>query len=450
MGVAEVHQSLVQNELRDRVVIRTDGGIRNGRDILMLAALGADEYGFGTVAMIATGCIMARVCHTNNCPVGVATQREDLRVRFPGMPGDLVNFFAFVAEEVRAELANLGLRSLDDLIGRPDYLQQRNITLDKTSHLDLSFVTAYAGPPGNSTARRNMPAHKNGSDLWDDRVLADPEVLSCIESEGSLTKEYEIFNTDRAALGRIGGFIALRYGDRGFTGTLRLKLRGSGGQSFGCFLVGGMDVHLVGEANDYVGKSMAGGDMTIVPPPDTPVSADSASLVGNTCLYGATGGRLFVNGRAGERFAVRNSLAEAVVEGTGDHCCEYMTGGCVVSLGTVGRNVGAGMTGGLAYFYDEAGDFPEKVNTEIVNVQRLRTKLGEEQLRSLIEAHVERTGSSRGKMILDNWSASVKKFWQLVPPSEQNCPEANPEVAIETLPEVTERDQILKATGSKV
>ncbi|CAD7701884.1 unnamed protein product [Ostreobium quekettii] len=431
MGVAEVHQSLVGNGLRDRVVVRVDGGIRSGVDVLKMAAIGADEFGFGTVAMIATGCIMARVCHTNNCPVGVATQREDLRARFPGVAGDLVRFFEFVAEEVRCGLADLGLRSLDELIGRADLLQQRGVALAKTTHLDLSFVTTYAGPPGVSSERLRMATHENGEGLWDDRVLAEPDVLDCIENERTLTKKYEIVNTDRAALGRISGAIAKRYGDRGFTGCLNLVLRGSGGQSFGCFLVGGMDVQLTGEANDYVGKSMAGGDITIVPPPESQFASDTASLVGNTCLYGATGGRLFVNGRAGERFAVRNSMAEAVVEGTGDHCCEYMTGGCVVSLGTVGRNVGAGMTGGLAYFYDEAGDFPEKVNTEIVSIQRLRTPAGEEQLRSLIEAHVEKSGSVRGRAILDDWPAAAKRFWQLVPPSEQNSPEANPEVAIE-------------------
>eukprot|EP00210_Caulerpa_lentillifera_P005313 g5076.t1 len=426
MGLAEVHQSLVDSELRERVILRVDGGVRTGRDVLMMAALGGDEFGFGTVAMIATGCIMARVCHTNNCPVGVATQREELRARFPGVPADLVNFFQFVAEEVRAGLAQLGLRSLDELIGHSEFIRQRDISLAKTTHLDLSFLTRSALSNSTSSQRINQPTHSNGMDLFDDRVLKDPQIINCIESSGSITRNYEVTNIDRAALGRIGGAIARIHGDKGFTGTLNLRLVGAGGQSFGCFLVHGMNIRLEGEANDYVGKGMAGGQLVIVPPPKLPIKPDHASIVGNTCLYGATGGKVFVNGRAGERFAVRNSLAMAVVEGTGDHCCEYMTGGVVVCLGTVGRNVGAGMTGGLAYFYDEDGSFPEKVNSEIVDMQRLRTPAAEKQLRELIKQHQKLTNSSKAGRILVNWREEVKKFWQLVPPSEKSTPEANP------------------------
>lgn len=425
MGLAEVHQTLTANALRERVVLRVDGGMRTGRDVLIIAALGGDEFGFGTVAMIATGCIMARVCHTNNCPVGVASQREELRARFPGVPEDLVNYFHFVAEEVRAGLASLGMRSMDELIGRADLLRQRNVTLTKTTGLDLSFLTTYAGQTDASSKRLSQDTHDNGPQL-DDEILADPAVQAVIDSEGTLVKELEIVNTDRSALGRVGGAIAKKYGDGRFKGCLELRLKGSAGQSFGCFVVGGMKIHLVGEANDYVGKGMAGGEITIVPPPGSPFEPGKASIVGNTCLYGATGGRLFVLGRAGERFAVRNSLAEAVVEGTGDHCCEYMTGGVVVSLGTVGRNVAAGMTGGLGYFYDEDGNFPDKVNGEIVAVQRIVTSAGAAQLRSLIECHVERSGSEKGKAILADWENALQRFWQLVPPSEANTPEASP------------------------
>ncbi|KAL4447262.1 hypothetical protein ABPG77_007295 [Micractinium sp. CCAP 211/92] len=424
MGLAEVHQTLTTNGLRERVALRCDGGMRNGRDVLVTAALGADEYGFGTVAMIATGCIMARVCHTNNCPVGVASQREELRARFPGAPEDLVNYFHFVAEEVRAGLAQLGFRSLDELIGRADVLKQREHSLAKTSGLDLSFLTTFAGETGVSTERLGQEVHDNGPQL-DDRILADADVQACIANGTTVSKEFEIVNVDRSALGRVGGAVARKYGDSGFTGRLQLLLRGSAGQSFACFVVGGMDVKLVGEANDYVGKGMAGGDVTIVPPPGTKFAMEDASIVGNTCLYGATGGRLFVGGRAGERFAVRNSRAEAVVEGTGDHCCEYMTGGTVVALGPVGRNVAAGMTGGLGYFFDEEGDFPDRVNGEIVAIQRVQTAAGEAHLRGLIEAHVERTGSAKGKAILADWSNSLQKFWQLVPPSESNTPQAS-------------------------
>lgn len=429
MGLAETHQTLVRNELRERVVLRADGGMRSGRDVLMAAALGADEYGFGTVAMIATGCIMARVCHTNNCPVGVATQREELRARFPGAPQDLVNYFLFVAEEVRQGLAQMGFKSIDELIGRADLLKQRDVKLAKTSGLDLTFLTTFAGASAASSVRRKQAVHTNGPVL-DDEILADKEIQEAIKNEGTVKKSYTIVNTDRALLGRVAGAIAKQHGDHGFAGHVQLELMGSGGQSFGCFNIKGMDVKLVGEANDYVCKGMSGGDVTIVPPPNSGFKPESASLVGNTCLYGATGGRLFVNGRAGERFAVRNSMAETVVEGTGDHCCEYMTGGCVVVLGSVGRNVAAGMTGGIAYFLDESGDFEDKVNTEIVALQRVITPAGQQQLKSLIEAHAAKTGSSKAKALLASWDASLAKFWQAVPPAEKNTPEVNPNVAV--------------------
>lgn len=335
-----------------------------------------------------------------------------------------MNYFLFVANEVRAGLASLGLRSLDELVGRADLLRQRSTGLEKTTGLDLSFLTTYAGPTGSSLQRINQEAHDNGPQL-DDEILSDPAVQAAIENQGTVSKEMEIVNVDRSALARVAGAIAIKYGDNGFKGTVELTLKGSGGQSFGCFLVSGMKVHLTGEANDYVGKGMAGGDVTIVPPADSSFAPENASIVGNTCLYGATGGKLFVSGRAGERFAVRNSMAETVVEGTGDHCCEYMTGGVVVALGTVGRNVAAGMTGGLGYFYDTVGDFPDRVNGEIVTTQRIQTDAGKAQLKSLIEQHVERTGSATGKKILANWDAEVENFWQLVPPSEANTPQAS-------------------------
>ena len=424
MGLMETHRTLTENELRERVVLRVDGGIRTGRDVLMGAAMGADEFGFGTIAMVSTGCIMARICHTNNCPVGVASQREELRARFPGAPEDLVNFFSFVAEEVRAGLAEMGFKSLDELIGRSDLLRQRkDLQLAKTNGLDLTYLTQKVAVRGKSADRRAAEVHSNGPQL-DDRILADGEVQEAIKSEKAVTKSYEIINVDRSSLARVGGAIARLHGDSGFAGALNLHLRGSAGQSFGAFVVGGMHVHLEGEANDYVGKGMAGGEIVIVPPKSmTKAEAENCALVGNTCLYGATGGRLFVHGRAGERFAVRNSRAEAVVEGAGDHCCEYMTGGVVVSLGSVGRNVAAGMTGGVGYFFDSDGTFTDKVNTEIVAIQRVITPAGEAQLKGLIQAHAEKTGSKKAKALLADWSNQVKKFWQLVPPSEANTAE---------------------------
>ncbi|XP_059428219.1 ferredoxin-dependent glutamate synthase, chloroplastic isoform X1 [Corylus avellana] len=424
LGLTESHQTLIQNGLRERVILRVDGGFKSGVDVLMAAAMGADEYGFGSVAMIATGCVMARICHTNNCPVGVASQREELRARFPGVPGDLVNFFLYVAEEVRGMLAQLGYEKLDDIIGRTDLLRPRDLSLMKTQHLDLNYVLSNVGlPKWSSTAIRNQDVHTNGPVL-DDILLEDPEISDAIENEKVIRKTFKIYNIDRAVCGRIAGVIAKKYGDTGFAGQLNITFTGSAGQSFACFLTPGMNIRLVGEANDYVGKGMAGGELVVTPVDNTGFIPEDAAIVGNTCLYGATGGQIFVRGKAGERFAVRNSLAEAVVEGTGDHCCEYMTGGCVVVLGKVGRNVAAGMTGGLAYILDEDNTLLPKVNKEIVKIQRLTATVGQMQLKNLIEAHVEKTGSSKGSSILKEWDKYLPLFWQLVPPSEEDTPEA--------------------------
>eukprot|EP00271_Cylindrocystis_brebissonii_P004208 TRINITY_DN1580_c2_g1_i1.p1 TRINITY_DN1580_c2_g1~~TRINITY_DN1580_c2_g1_i1.p1 ORF type:complete len:1628 (-),score=366.73 TRINITY_DN1580_c2_g1_i1:1822-6705(-) len=431
MGLTETHQTLLANGLRERVVLRVDGGFKSGVDVLLGAAMGADEFGFGSIAMIATGCIMARICHTNNCPVGVASQREELRARFPGMPGDLVNYFLFVAEEVRAGLAALGFEKLDDIIGHTDLLRPREgVALAKTKSIDMTYLIKEGGiPKTSSTARRKQEVKSNGP-MLDDELWAKPEVADAIENEKEVTLTVPIINVDRSTGGRLAGRIAKKYGDSGFAGQLNLTFVGSAGQSFGCFLMPGMAVRLEGEANDYVGKGMAGGEIVIVPPTDAAFEAEDAIIIGNTCLYGATGGQLFARGKAGERFAVRNSLAEAVVEGTGDHCCEYMTGGCVVVLGKVGRNVGAGMTGGIAYFLDEDGTFESKVNKEIVAMQRVCTPAGDAQLKRLIQAYVDKTGSTRGASILASWDAFLPKFWQLVPPSEAQTPEAKPEVQV--------------------
>ncbi|KFK24861.1 hypothetical protein AALP_AA8G034600 [Arabis alpina] len=425
LGLTETHQTLIENGLRERVILRVDGGLKSGVDVLMAAAMGADEYGFGSLAMIATGCVMARICHTNNCPVGVASQREELRARFPGVPGDLVNYFLYVAEEVRGILAQLGYNKLDDIIGRTELLRPRDISLVKTQHLDLSYLLSSVGVPSmSSTEIRKQEVHTNGPVL-DDDILEDPLVIDAIANEKVVDKTVKICNIDRATCGRIAGVIAKKYGDTGFAGQVNLTFLGSAGQSFACFLIPGMNIRLIGEANDYVGKGMAGGEVVVTPVDTIGFVPEEATIVGNTCLYGATGGQIFARGIAGERFAVRNSLAEAVVEGTGDHCCEYMTGGCVVVLGKVGRNVAAGMTGGLAYLLDEDDTLLPKINREIVKIQRVTAPAGELQLKSLIEAHVEKTGSSRGEAILKDWDKYLSMFWQLVPPSEEDTPEAS-------------------------
>ncbi|MGB3492375.1 MAG: glutamate synthase-related protein [Elainellaceae cyanobacterium] len=431
LGVTEVHRVLVQNKLRDRVILRADGGLKTGWDVLMAALMGAEEYGFGSVAMIAEGCIMARICHTNNCPVGVATQQEKLRKRFSGTPENVVNFFYFVAQEVRSLLARLGYRSLNEIIGRSDLLKPReNVTLTKTASLNLDCLTDLPDVREDRSWLNHEPVHSNGVVL-DDELLNDADVQQAIANQGSVTKDLKLVNTDRTVGTRISGAIAKQYGDTGFEGQITLNLTGSAGQSFGAFILPGMTLRLEGEANDYVGKGMHGGEIIIKPPAASTFDPAENVIVGNTCLYGSTGGILFANGQAGERFAVRNSKGQAVIEGAGDHCCEYMTGGVVVVLGRAGRNVGAGMTGGLAYFLDEDGGFPEKVNPEIVSLQRVSTAAGEQQLKGLIETHLDRTGSAKAKAILEDWSNYLPKFWQVVPPSEADTPEVNTQDSVE-------------------
>jgi glutamate synthase (ferredoxin) len=425
LGVTEVHRVLMENGLRDRVLLRADGGLKTGWDVIMAALMGAEEYGFGSVAMIAEGCIMARICHTNNCPVGVTTQQEQLRKRFPGTPEHVVNFFFFVAEEVRSLLAHLGYRSLTEIIGRADILKVREgVQLTKTAVLNLNCLTQLPDTKSDRSWLQHEAVHSNGPVL-DDSLLADSEIQRAIEQQGSTAQNLEIVNTDRTVGARLAGAIAKKYGNTGFEGQITLNFQGAAGQSFGAFNLPGMTLILEGEANDYVGKGMHGGEIIIKPPAAATYDPAKNVIVGNTCLYGATGGFLFANGGAGERFGVRNSTAKAVIEGAGDHCCEYMTGGVIVVLGNVGRNVGAGMTGGLAYFLDEDGSFKGKVNPEIVKMQRVTASAGEQQLKELIQAHAEHTGSPKAQAILANWSEYLPQFWQVVPPSEADSPEAN-------------------------
>lgn len=430
LGLTEVHRALLDNHLRERVILRVDGGIRTGWEVVMAAMLGAEEFGFGTVAMIAEGCIMARVCHTNTCPVGVTSHKAELRARFPGIPEHVVTFFAFVAEEVRQILGTLGYRSLGEVVGRADLLIPRgDVTLAKTAPLDLTCLVQLPDTRQDRTWLQHEPVHSNGPVL-DDQLLSREDLQLAIKTAGSLTLSSRIVNTDRAVGGRIAGMIARQYGDTGFAekgGSLNLVFTGSAGQSFGAFTLAGMTLTVIGEANDYVGKSMCGGQIILKPHPDFTGDPAANVILGNTCLYGATGGVLFAQGQAGERFAVRNSGATAVIEGAGDHCCEYMTGGLVVILGPVGRNVGAGMTGGLAYILDEQGDFPAKVNGEIVRIQRVQTSAAEAQLRYWIEQHWQHTGSGRARYLLDHWSTCVGQFWQVIPPSEDQTPLTHPQ-----------------------
>ncbi|MCP9800981.1 glutamate synthase large subunit [Synechococcus sp. RedBA-s] len=417
LGLSEVHRSLLTNGLRERVLLRADGGLKTGWDVLMAALLGAEEYGFGSVAMIAEGCIMARVCHTNNCPVGVATQKEALRKRFTGLPEHVVNFFHYVAEEVRQLLSVLGVARLEDLIGRVELLHPRQVALAKTSALDLTCLLApLPGSDDRSWLRHDSQAHGNGA-ILEDQLLADPELVAAIEQHGQVARRLAIVNTDRSVGARLAGELAARHGNKGFQGLLDLCFEGAAGQSFGAFNLQGMDLRLEGDANDYVGKGINGGRITVVPSAATRDPGNQV-ILGNTCLYGATGGELFALGRAGERFAVRNSGARTVIEGCGDHCCEYMTGGVVVVLGSTGRNVAAGMTGGVAFLLDEHDAMAGLLNPEIVSVHALDTPEQEQLIKPLLEAHLERTGSRKAAEILANWPQWRPRFKVLVPPSE--------------------------------
>ncbi|MBW4654308.1 MAG: glutamate synthase subunit alpha [Kaiparowitsia implicata GSE-PSE-MK54-09C] len=436
LGLTEVHRVLMENQLRNRVLLRVDGGFKTGWDVIMGALMGAEEFGFGSIAMIAEGCIMARICHTNNCPVGVASQKEALRKRFTGMPEHVVNFFYFIAEEVRSLLARLGYRSLNDIIGRSDLLVPRDgVQLTKTKALNLDCLTKLPDTRTDRAWLTHETVHSNGPVL-DDELLNDAEVQRAIAQQITVVKTTPVVNTDRTVGARLAGAIAKRYGNTGFAGHITLNVQGSVGQSFGAFNLSGMTLNLEGEANDYVGKGMNGGEIIIKPTTAATYDPSQNVIIGNTCLYGATGGNLYANGQAGERFAVRNSKGQAVIEGAGDHCCEYMTGGVIVVLGRVGRNVGAGMTGGLGYFLDEDDSFTAKVNPEIVKIQRIVSPVGEQQLKELIQAHADKTGSPKAHQILENWADMLPQFWQVVPPSEAESPEVAiaPEKALTPAP----------------
>lgn len=425
LGLTEVHQVLLENQLRERVLLRVDGGLRTGLDIILAALMGAEEFGFGTVAMIATGCIMARICHTNSCPVGVATQRKELRARYPGVPEALVNFFMFIAEETRENLAEMGYKSLDEIIGRTDLIQQDdNIKLAKTKNINLSSMLNMPIASKRREWLNSIGVHTNGLVL-DDDILSSKDIQLAINENKEIEKHIRIVNTDRTVGARIAGHIALKYGNLGYLGNLKLNFYGSAGQSFAAFNIKGMAIRLIGEANDYVGKGMNGGKIVIVPPEDMNVEKEKQVIIGNTCLYGASGGTLFALGQAGERFAVRNSGAVAVIEGSGDHTCEYMTGGIVIILGNTGRNLAAGMTGGITYIFDADDSVPSRLNKETIKIQRVITKAGAKQLKKIIQDYIDETASSKAISILNTWEHSLPKFWQLVPAAEDDIPETN-------------------------
>ncbi|GAB3011921.1 glutamate synthase large subunit [Bowmanella dokdonensis] len=417
LGLAESQQALVENGLRHKVRVQTDGGLKTGLDVIKAAILGAESFGFGTGPMVALGCKYLRICHLNNCATGVATQDKNLRDNyFIGLPEMVMNYFKFIAQEVRELMAAIGVQKLDDLIGRTELLQVIDGISARQNRLDLSPVLAKP-KAGEHTKLfcsevTNAPMDKGELNL---RILED--VQTAVEKKTGGNWRYPIRNTDRSVGALVSGFIARHHGNQGMADhPLRLTLTGTAGQSFGVWNAGGLELRLIGDANDYVGKGMTGGKLTIHPPGGVHYATRDSAIMGNTCLYGATGGKLFAAGRAGERFAVRNSGAIAVVEGTGDNACEYMTGGIVAILGQTGVNFGAGMTGGFAYVLDSAGDFSRRVNGDLVEALGIEDKpILAEHLRGLINQHYEETGSEHSLEILSQFSHYLKQF-RLVKP----------------------------------
>jgi len=419
IGLSEVQQALRSNDLRGRIRLQADGGLKTGLDVVKAAILGAESFGFGTIPMVAMGCKYLRICHLNNCATGVATQNKDLREKhFIGQAEMVMNYFRFVAQDTRQWLAKLGVSRLVDLIGRTDLLVRLPAQTEKQANLDFSRLLGNDLIPADKerhcVVNRNPPSDKGE---LAERMVSD--MLPAIENKTGGIFNYQVKNFNRSIGARLSGEIASRYGNQGMSDApIHLRLTGSIGQSWGVWNAGGLNMHLVGEANDYVGKGMAGGKLVVVPPPGSTFQTNETSIIGNTCLYGATGGKLFAAGVAGERFGVRNSGAHAVVEGAGDHCCEYMTGGLITVLGSTGHNFGAGMTGGFAYVLDLDKSFVDKYNHELIEVHRIRTEGMEEyrnHLRSVIQEYVDETGSAWGQHILDNFMEYLRKFWLVKP-----------------------------------
>ena len=417
LGLAEAHQSLRDSGLRHKVRLQTDGGMKTGLDVIKAAILGAESFGFGTGPMIAMGCKYLRICHLNNCATGVATQRDDLiNHHFVGEKERVMNYFKFIAEDVRNHLSIMGISKLEDIIGQTQYLetikgldkQYKSIDLNDLLYKDESLKESYY-----CTSKKNQP--------WDKGLLARKalkQVKTAIDNNESIEINTNISNVDRSFGALISGYIADNYGEAGLKQSVTVNLKGSAGQSFGCWNANGLILNIDGDANDYVGKGMNGGRIVVKNSYEYASSENNPSLVGNTCLYGATGGELYVSGRAGERFAVRNSGANAVLEGAGDHCCEYMTGGHVTVLGSVGANFGAGMTGGFAYVLDEDKTFFDNCNRGLVNLERITTEdmqSHRKHLKEIIKRHYKYTNSEKAKDLMDDFDKYEPYFWLVLP-----------------------------------
>jgi glutamate synthase domain-containing protein 3 len=416
LGLAEAQQVLLLNDLRGRIKVQTDGKLQTGRDVVIAALLGAEEFGFATTPLIAMGCIMMRKCHLNTCSVGIATQDPVLRARFTGQPEHVINFFFFIAEQVRQHMAKLGFRTFDAMVGRVDKIDAA-IAHDhwKAKGIDLSSIL-YVPTLPSRVAHRKVQAQDHGLDRALDHSLIE-KAAPALESRKAVTGSFNIRNTHRTVGGMLGGEIARRYGSAGLPDeTIHYKFHGSAGQSFGAFVPNGVTLELEGDSNDYLGKGLSGGRIIVYPPKTSSFLPEESILVGNVVLYGATSGEVFLNGIAGERFAVRNSGAIAVVEGVGDHGCEYMTNGTVVVLGLTGRNFAAGMSGGLAYVYDDQGDFSSRrCNQASVDLEPLVSDADVAEVRGLLQRHRDLTGSPRAAWILERWAEAQPRFIKVFP-----------------------------------
>ncbi len=415
LGLAETQQTLVMNNLRGQVKLQADGQLKTGKDIINAALLGAEEFGFATSALIVLGCVMMRKCHMNTCPVGVATQDENLRKRFVGRYEYLLNFFNFLAQDVREHLAEMGFTKLDDIIGRADLIEFVPSEINtKTKKIDLSRLLAIPSEASQFDIRKVKDQEHKIDNVLDRELIkaAMPSIELHVPSE----VHRPICNTDRTVGAMLSGEIAKRYGNKGLPNdTIRCTFKGSAGQSFGAFLAKGVTFRLEGEANDYLGKGLSGGKIIVVPPQGTTFQPENNIISGNTMLYGATSGEVFINGIVGERFCVRNSGAIAVVEGAGDHCCEYMTGGRTVVLGNVGRNFAAGMSGGIAYVLNENQNFDYFCNMEMVELSLIEDSADAHELYGLISSHFRYTSSALAKRIIDNWDKYIEKFIKVMP-----------------------------------
>jgi glutamate synthase (ferredoxin) len=415
LGLAETHQVLVMNDLRSRITVQTDGQLKTGRDVVIAALLGGEEFGFATSALVVSGCIMMRVCHLNTCPVGIATQDPVLREKFTGKPEYVVNYFRMIAEEVRELMAKLGFRKVEEMVGRMDKLDiKQAVDHWKAKKLDLTPLLRLPKVPATVGTRKMQEQDHGLSQALDNELIVLAK--DALDSRKPVRISRSIRNANRTVGTMLGSEVTRRYGGDGLPDdTIRIAFTGSAGQSFGAFLPKGITMTLEGDANDYFGKGLSGGRLAVFPPDTAGFIPEENIIVGNVALYGATAGEAFIRGVAGERFCVRNSGATAVVEGVGDHGCEYMTRGTVVVLGKTGRNFAAGMSGGIAYVLDEAGDFRERCNLDMVELESFEDKEEEQMVRRLIERHAKATGSARARAILQDWQRQRGRFRKVMP-----------------------------------